>query len=156
MFAGSHPVTFPAEITYCCNYWQMHKNLSAIATAWKVSVRISSFSGPYFPFLVSGMYIFKKSIVWRYWLQPSILSTVLSLFYGSTWSDPYVKDTVRKFERYVFLYIEESHCSPALLKVPIYSTELDAVIFDWKCCVKCTKALAVFPFFHGECVNLTI
>ena len=25
-----------------------------------------------------------------------------------------------------------------------------------KYCVKCTKALAAIPFFHPECVNLTI
>ena len=32
---------------------------------------------------------------------------------------------LREIEWYLF---EESHCSPALLKVPIYSTELVAVI----------------------------
>ena len=50
----------------------------------------------------------------------------------------------------------ERHYSLALLKVPVYSTELVAVIFVWKVLVKCTKALAAILFFHGECVNLTI
>ena len=47
---------------------------------------------------------------------------------------------------------------PAVLKLPIYSTELAAVIsFSFEnYCVKCTKALAAIPFFHRECVNLTI
>ena len=44
---------------------------------------------------------------------------------------------------------EENHCSPAVLKVAIYSTEQVAIIFVWKV-VKCTKALTEVPFFHGE------
>ena len=46
--------------------------------------------------------------------------------------------------------------NPGLLKLPIYSTELAAVIFFEKYYVKYTKGLAVIPFFYGECVNLTI
>ena len=46
--------------------------------------------------------------------------------------------------------------SPVLLKLPIYSTDLAAVIFFEKYRVKCTKALAAIPFFHRECVNLSI
>ena len=38
----------------------------------------------------------------------------------------------------------ESHCNPALLKVAIYSTELEALIFVWK----------ATPLFVGNCVNL--
>ena len=52
--------------------------------------------------------------------------------------------------------IKKETKSPALLKLPIYSTELAAAIFFEKYCVKCTKALAAIPFFHRECVNLTI
>ena len=46
--------------------------------------------------------------------------------------------------------------SPALLKLPICSTELAAVMFFEKYFVKCTKAFAAIPFFHGDCVNLTM
>ena len=73
---------------------------------------------------------------------------VLSLFHGSTWNDPlcqghcvyfatlitsihYSKQSVvdsRKFEGYCVLF-EESNCSPALTKVPIYSIEVVALIF---------------------------
>ena len=52
--------------------------------------------------------------------------------------------------------IKKETKNPALLKLPIYSTELAAVIFFVKYCVKCTKVLAAVPFFHLECVNLTI
>ena len=52
--------------------------------------------------------------------------------------------------------IKKETKNPALLKLPIYSTELAAVIFFEKYYVKCTKALATIPFFHRECVNLTI
>ena len=43
--------------------------------------------------------------------------------------------------------IKKETKSPALLKLPIYSTELAAVIFFEKCCLKCTKALAAIPSF---------
>ena len=36
----------------------------------------------------------KKSVIWWHHFQPSICSMIWSLFHGSTWSDPYVKDTV--------------------------------------------------------------
>ena len=36
----------------------------------------------------------KKSVIWRHDFQPSIFSMIVSLFHGSTLSDPYVKDTV--------------------------------------------------------------
>ena len=58
---------------------------------------------------------------------------------------------------YRFDCIRKETKSPALLKLPIYSTELAVVIFFFeKYCVKRTKALAAIPFFHRECVNLTI
>ena len=44
---------------------------------------------------------------------------------------------------------EENHCSPAVLKVAIYSAEQVAKVFVWKA-VKCTKAQTEIPFFHGE------
>ena len=73
---------------------------------------------------------------------------VLSFFHGSTWNDPlcqghcvyfatlitsihYSEQSVvdsRKFEGYCVLF-KESNCSPALTKVPIYSTKVVAVIF---------------------------
>ena len=49
---------------------------------------------------------------------------------------------------------QENHCGPALLKIPIYSTELVAMFEKYH--VKCPKALTEIPFFHDECVNLTI
>ena len=54
--------------------------------------------------------------------------------------------------------IKKERKIPALLKLLIYSTELAAVIFFFfeKYCVKYAKALAAIPFFHRECVNLTI
>ena len=36
------------------------------------------------------------------------------------------------------------------LLLPIHSTELVAISFSKKYCVKCTKALTEIPFFHGE------
>ena len=63
----------------------------------------------------------------------------------------------RKIEEYVSgKPFQENHCGPALLKVPIYSTKLVAIPLFKKYRVKCLKALTDIPFFHGECVNLTI
>ena len=78
----------------------------------------------------------------------------VSLFHGSIWSDPCVKDTVfiswhilklsiitRRFGWFEIIWrvclFEESHCRLAILKMSIYSTELVAVIFVWK--VLCLK-----------------
>ena len=36
----------------------------------------------------------KMFVIWRHHLQPSIFSMIVSLFYGSTWSNPHVKETV--------------------------------------------------------------
>ena len=36
----------------------------------------------------------KKFVIWRHHLQPSIFSMIVSLFHGSTWSNPHVKETV--------------------------------------------------------------
>ena len=47
--------------------------------------------------------------------------------------------------------------SPALLKLPLYSTELAAVIFLKSTVLnECTKALAAIPFSHCEFVNVAI
>ena len=35
-----------------------------------------------------------KSVIWRDLLQPPIFSTIVSLFYESTWSNPNVEETV--------------------------------------------------------------
>ena len=36
----------------------------------------------------------KKFVIWRHHLQPSIFSMIVLLFHGSTWSNPHVKETV--------------------------------------------------------------
>ena len=36
----------------------------------------------------------KKFVIWRHHLQPSIFSMIVSFFHGSTWSNPHVKETV--------------------------------------------------------------
>ena len=36
----------------------------------------------------------KKFVMWRHHFQPSIFSMIVSLFHGSTGSDPHVKETV--------------------------------------------------------------
>ena len=61
-------------------------------------------------------------------------------------------------DNYVNVNYKERNQKPALLKLPIYSTELATVTFFFfeKYCVKCTKALAAILFFHRECVNWTI
>ena len=91
-----------------------------------------------------------KSVNWRHLLEPYFFSIIVLLFHGTTWSHPYVKNTVSTsqhflrssillpavrgwFEKnWMICLFEGSHCSPALLKVPIYSIELVAVIFVWK------------------------
>ena len=88
-----------------------------------------------------------KSVIWRHLLEPFIFYIIVLLFQGSTWSDPYVKDAMSISphllqtsillqavcgwfeENWIICLFEESHFSPALLKVPIYSIELAAVIF---------------------------
>ena len=95
-----------------------------------------------------------RRIVWVclaiLWDQPSILSMVVFLFHRSTWRELSVKDTTfisQHLEQpstskqvvcswcqkiWMVCLFEESHCSPALLKLPIYFAELVAVIFVWK------------------------
>ena len=70
----------------------------------------------------------KKSVIWRYQLQPSIFYMKVLLCHGSTWSDPCVKDTVFISQHFLQSSIittgvwliqknwnvclfEESHCS---------------------------------------------
>ena len=106
-------------------------------------------------------------VIWRHHLQPSIFSMIVSLFHASTWSNPHVKETFFYFtilfatidynkrsavdsrKSWRVCLFEESNCSPALLKVAIYSTEQVAIIFAWKV-VKCTRAFTEIRFFHGE------
>ena len=111
-----------------------------------------------------------NSVIWPHLLEPFIFSIIVLLFHGSTWSDPYVKGTVSIsqhllhpsicpvfgwFEKkWMTCLFKESHCSPALLKVPIYFTELVAVIFVWKVLCKCTDVLVAISSLVGECVNL--
>ena len=54
----------------------------------------------------------------------------------------------RKIEDYV--HLRKSIVALLFLKVPIYSTELVAIIFVGKYCIKCTKALTGILFFLGE------
>ena len=108
-------------------------------------------------------------ISWRQHFQLSIFSMIVSLFHESTWRNAHVKETVRVYFTRLFTTIhynkrsvvdwrissrvclfQESHCGPALLKVPIYSTEVVLIIFFEKYCVKYTKALTEISFFHGE------
>ena len=42
---------------------------------------------------------------------------------------------------------EENHCSPPLLKVPTYSSELVAIIFVWYCLLNAQKHLQKFHSF---------
>ena len=60
------------------------------------------------------------------------------------------RSVVDSRKSWIACLFQENHCAPALLEVPIYSTELVAIIYFEKCCVKCTKALTEIPFFHGE------
>ena len=79
-----------------------------------------------------------------------LFSVVLSLFHVGTWSHPYVKDTGFISQHLlqssnitndlwliwenlkVLCLFKESYCSHAVLKVPIYPTELVAIIFESK------------------------
>ena len=79
-----------------------------------------------------------KSVISRHLLELFIFSIIVLLFHGCIWSDPYVKGTVSISEQlwqpFIILQtvcgwfeknwkiclFEESYCSPALLKVPIY------------------------------------
>ena len=64
-----------------------------------------------------------------------------------------------RFEKVWRVYLsEESHGSPVLLKVPIYSTELVAVIFVWKVRSTVLNAPKHLQWSHsyGQCVSLTI
>ena len=80
-----------------------------------------------------------KSVIWLHLLESFIFSIIVLLLHGCTWSDPYFKDTVSisqhllqpsvllqavcdLFEKNIMICLfEESHCSPALLNVRIYS-----------------------------------
>ena len=87
----------------------------------------------------------KKSYIWRYDFQTSIFSIIVSLFDGSLWRNPHVKETVLFHntcskqavcswfkKNWILRLLEENQCSPALSKIPIYSPELVAMFFVWK------------------------
>ena len=90
----------------------------------------------------------KKSVIWRHHFQPPIFSMIVSLFHGRTWDNLHVKKTVFISQHLLqssiiasglwlireklICLVEENYCSPALLKVPIYSAELATIIFVWK------------------------
>ena len=46
------------------------------------------------PLVIQAGIYWKKSVIWRHHFQPSILSLIVPLFHGSTWSNPHVKETV--------------------------------------------------------------
>ena len=73
-----------------------------------------------------------KSVIWRHLLEPNIFSIIVLLFYESTWSAPYVKETVSN--------------SQHLLQPSILSQTV--------CATKCTKVPAITSLFVRECVNL--
>ena len=102
------------------------------------------------PRWIQACIYWKKSVMWWHHFQASVFSMIISLFHGSTWSDLYVKETVfisrhllqssiltsgahDWFEKnWRVCLSEENFCSPSLLKVPIYSTELVTLTFVWK------------------------
>ena len=45
------------------------------------------------PWFQACIYL-KKFVMWQHHSQPSIFSMIVSLFHGSTWSNPHVKETV--------------------------------------------------------------
>ena len=109
--------------------------------------------------------IYWKFFSWRHHFQPYIFSVIASLFHGSAWRNPNcvffttlfaaihyqpLPSVVDLRKSWSVCLFQENHCDLVLLKVPIYSTELVAIIFFEKYCVKCTKALTEIPFFHGE------
>ena len=82
-------------------------------------------------------------------MHPFIFSMAVLLFHRSTWSNPYVKDTVyftalvavihkqavyavdlRKFDCYV--YLKKAIVAPLFCRCLIYSAELVIAIFVWK------------------------
>ena len=88
----------------------------------------------------------KKFVSWRHHFQPSIFSMIVSSFHGSTWRNPHLKETVFISQHFLqpsiiisglwsvdsrkswrVCLFKENHCGPALLKMPIYATELVAI-----------------------------
>ena len=44
--------------------------------------------------IIQACIYWKNFVIWRHHFQPSIFSMIVSLFHGSTWSNPHVKETV--------------------------------------------------------------
>ena len=66
-------------------------------------------------------------------IEAIYMSKTLCLFYNTCCSHRLQPAVCEWFEKtWTVCSFQESHCSPALLKMPTYSTELVAVIFVWK------------------------
>ena len=112
----------------------------------------------------------RKSVIWWHQFQLSIFSIIESLFPGSTWSVPYVKDTlfisqhllqpsiitsglwlIR--EKLKSMFISGKTLWPCSFKGTYIFDRTSCNNFCLKSSVKCLKALTEIPFFHGECVR---
>ena len=120
--------------------------------------------------LVSYIY-WKKSVIWRHHFLPYIFSKIMSFFYGSVWSDPYIKNTMFISQHLLqpsittscMWLIREKLKSMFISGKPLWPCSFkDTYLFHrTSCnnfCLKSTvlNALTEIPFFHGECVNLAI
>ena len=108
----------------------------------------------------------KKSVIWRYQLQPSIFYMEVLLCHGSTWSDPCVKDTVFISQHFLqssiittgvwLIQKKLKRCAylkkAIVAKVPIYSTELVAVIFVYESI--CNRSILSWQFHSSDCSYL--
>ena len=120
------------------------------------------------PWFQASIY-WKRFVSWRHHFQPSIFSIMtVSLFHGSTWRNPYVKETVFISQHLLQPSIEISGLwlVPEKVEEYVYFRKTIVALVFWRClfipqnyfqsfffeeyCVKCTKALTEIPFFHGE------
>ena len=70
----------------------------------------------------------KKFVIWRHHLQPSIFSMIVSLFHGSTWSNPHVEETV---------FISEYFLQPPILVTFCHSLYSSLSLFVTCCTIRC-------------------
>ena len=103
--------------------------------------------------------IYWKFASWRHHFQLSIFSVIVSLFHGSTWRNPKIKETVFVSQHFLqpsiiisglWLIQEKVEEWPCSFKGAYLFHRTSCNIFFEKYCVKCTKALTEIPFFHGE------
>ena len=59
-------------------------------------------------------------------------------------------------DNYVNVNYKERNKKPCSFKFAYLFHRTSCNDFFLRYCVKCTKALVAIPFFHRECVNLTI